>query len=553
MAQREVALYAKSGPVESQRTNATGWAVFSGLEQKASPVLPGAQVRVAIEDPLFDPVSEAVVLCAEADLHLEVELRPVRGLRLDVFTHSQAGPADVPVVLRDAAGLVIFNQTTAGGAVSFECSSAEGLLAPGRRYVLRVEGTAFRLAEHRFVYVENQSVTFFLEPAGTFAVQLLSGGLPQPGVAVVLRRGIFDVATGVTDAAGLARFEEARWDLERGALYAVVADGAEVGYAYYEADGQTAVLDLQEGLAVKPVASAGSTTAIKTGLKCELLADGHVVDTITLNSTVKSCVFSSGVARGMVLRVSSTAAVSPYKPKEVELSGYGSGETLEVVLTKVVTVKVTVVDRQTSGSTSQTYVASARVQFRRADGKLSPVGETDGNGVYTYTCDEGDQMETGDHQTVLVSAAGYVSAEQEFVVKTSTSTSTELTVKLVKAEDIPYEITVYDSNSNILINASVFVGNAALEYRKLGTTGKDGKDGKVNGTLAAAELIFVRGEPYHLKVEQNVDGKTVTEYIASVSSGSVNKELLVPNTGKVEETVKLTGTTTTQLRLKIYN
>ena len=97
---------------------------------------------------------------------------------------------------------------------------------------------------------------------------------------------------------------------------------------------------------------------------------------------------------------------------------------------------------------------------------MSPVAEeVDSSGTkiytYTYTCDEGDQMEAGDHQTVLVSAAGYVSAEQEFVVETST----ELTVKLVKAEDISYEITVQDSSNSPVANAIVFVGNAALEYR----------------------------------------------------------------------------------------
>ena len=80
-------------------------------------------------------------------------------------------------------------------------------------------------------------------------------------------------------------------------------------------------------------------------------------------------------------------------------------------------------------------------------------------------------------------------------------------------------------------NADVFVGNAALEYRKLGTTGDDGK---VSGTLAAAELFFVREEPYHLKVELQVDGKTVTKYLALNSGGN---ELIVPKDTSINETV----------------
>lgn len=228
--QRAVALYDAAGRlVGTQTTDTEGTVSFEGLEKNDPQVLPGEEVRVAIADPLFDPVGERVVLCADANLTLEVELRPVRGLRLDVFTHSRAGPEDVPVVLRDETGVVVFNQTAQNGTVAFECSSAEGLLATGRRYVLRVEGTAFQLAEQRFVYVENQSVTLFLEPAGAFSVQLLDGGLPRPGLLVALRRGVTEVAACVTDAAGVARFEGSRWDLELGALYAVLVDGTEAG------------------------------------------------------------------------------------------------------------------------------------------------------------------------------------------------------------------------------------------------------------------------------------------------------------------------------------
>lgn len=432
--QREVSLYDVAGRlVSTQTTNADGRVTFKGLESGTPAVLPGAEVRVAVEDPLFDPVSERVVLCADGALDLKVELRPVRGLRLDVFTYSSAGAEDVPVVLRDEAGTVIFNLTSQDGAVAFECGSADGLLAPGKRYVLRVEDTAFRLAEYRFVYVENQSVTLFLEPAGAFSVQLLDGGLPRPGLAVALRRGITEVASGVTDAAGVARFDGSRWDLELGALYAVIVGGVEEGQAFYEADGQTAVLDAQDAFtAVLVNGSTGKAASMKTS--CQLVADGMVVDSVDMDTKTGKCEFGRGVARGMVLRVS-PAGTPAYKAKEVVLSGYGFKGSLEVVLTQAVSVTVTVKD--TAGSA----VSGAHVQARRADGALSPVFEAQRSGVFKYSCTEGTQMELGDHQTLLVSADGYVAMEQAFVVDVSTA----LEVKLVEDGDITYEIEVKDS------------------------------------------------------------------------------------------------------------
>lgn len=534
--QREVALYDAAGRlVETQTTDADGVASFAGLEKKERPVLPGAEVHVVVADPLFDPVDERVVLCADADLDLEVELRPVRGLRLDVFVRSKTGPENVPVVLRDEAGVVVFNETSRDGAVAFECSSADGLLETEKRYVLRVEGTAFQLAEHRFVYVENQSVTLFLEPAGSFSVQLLDGGLPRPGLAVALRRGITVVASGVTDAAGVARFEGSRWALELGALYAVLVDGAEEGSARYEAEGQTAVLDLKNTFTVKLVNQSGK--AVTLASTCTLTADGLVVASVGSKSGV--CSFDQGVARGMVLRVSFTQT---YKAKEVVLSGYGFGETLQVVVTKVAGVTVTVTE---AGSVSpSTYIAGASVQFRRADGKLSEVFRTDGSGVVDYTCDEGNQMELGDHQTAIVSAEGYVTAEVEFVVVTE---DTKLAVALAKDENISYELGVVYDNSTVVSGATVSVGNAKMEYRELGTTGTDGK---VAGKLAAAELFFVREGAFHLKVDYKKNGTPITEYLA-VDSG--DNKLLVPKEGDVKYTVKLAGQVKTQLELHLYD
>lgn len=533
--QREVALYDAAGRlVETQTTDADGVASFAGLEKKERPVLPGAEVHVVVADPLFDPVDERVVLCADADLDLEVELRPVRGLRLDVFVRSRTGPENVPVVLRDEAGVVVFNETSRDGAVVFECSSADGLLEAEKRYVLRVEGTAFQLAEHRFVYVENQSVTLFLEPAGSFSVQLLDGGLPRPGLAVALRRGITVVASGVTDAAGVARFEGSRWALELGALYAVLVDGAEEGSARYEAEGQTAVLDLKNTFTVKLVNQSGKAVTLASA--CLLTADGLVVANVSAKAGM--CSFGRGVARDMVLRVSFTQT---YKAKEVVLSGYGFGETLQVVLTKVVAVTVTVTE---AGSASPpTYISGANVQFRRADGKLSEVFRTDGNGVVSHTYDEGDQMELGDHQTAIVSAEGYVTVEEEFVV----AESTPLAVALAKDEDISYELGVVYDNSTAVSGATVSVGNAKMEYRELGTTGTDGK---VAGKLAAAELFFVREGAFHLKVDYKKDGTPITEYVA-VDSG--NNRLQVPKEGNVTYTVKLVGQVNTQLELHLYD
>lgn len=537
--QREVALYDAAGRlVETQTTDADGVASFAGLEKKERPVLPGAEVRVVVADPLFDPVDERVVLCADADLDLEVELRPVRGLRLDVFVRSKTGPENVPVVLRDEAGVVVFNETSRDGAVVFECSSADGLLETEKRYVLRVEGTAFQLAEHRFVYVENQSVTLFLEPAGSFSVQLLDGGLPRPGLAVALRRGITVVASGVTDAAGVARFEGSRWALELGALYAVLVDGAEEGSARYEAEGQTAVLDLKNTFTVKLVDQSGKAVTLASA--CLLTADGLVVANVSAKAGM--CSFDRGVARGMVLRVYSTQDKPTYKAKEVVLSGYGFGETLQVVLTKVVAVTVTVTE---AGSASpSTPIAGASVQFRRADGKLSGTIRTEEKaGKASYTCDEGDQMELGDHQTAIVSAEGYVTVEVEFVV----TDNTELTVALVKDEDISYEFGVVYDNSTAVSGATVSVGNAKMEYRELGTTGTDGK---VAGKLAAAELFFVREGAFHLKVDYKKDGTPTTEYLAV---DSANSRLLVPKEGDVKYTVKLAGQVKTHVELYLYN
>ena len=535
--QREVALYDAAGRlVETQTTDADGVASFAGLEKKERPVLPGAEVRVVVADPLFDPVDERVVLCADADLDLEVELRPVRGLRLDVSVRSRTGPENVPVVLRDEAGVVVFNETSRDGAVVFECSSADGLLETEKRYVLRVEGTAFQLAEHRFVYVENQSVTLFLEPAGSFSVQLLDGGLPRPGLAVALRRGITVVASGVTDAAGVARFEGSRWALELGALYAVLVDGAEEGSARYEAEGQTAVLDLKNTFTVKLVDQSGKAVTLATA--CLLTADGLVVANVSAKSGV--CSFDRGVARDMVLRVYSTQDKPTYKAKEVVLSGYGFGETLQVVLTKVVAVTVTVTE---AGSASpSTPIAGASVQFRRADGKLSEIVRIDSS-VPSYTCDEGDQMELGDHQIAIVSAEGYVTVEEEFVVVENR----KLEVALVKDENISYELGVVYDNSTAVSGATVSVGNAKMEYRELGTTGTDGK---VAGKLAAAELFFVRDGAFHLKVDYKKDGTPTTEYLA-VDSG--DSKLLVPKEGDVKYTVKLAGLVKTQLELHLYD
>lgn len=239
----------------------------------------------------------------------------------------------------------------------------------------------------------------------------------------------------------------------------------------------------------------------------------------------------------MVLRVS-PAESSEYKTKEVALAGYGFNGTLGVALTKTAEVTVTVTDK-----VGNTGIAGARVQFRRADGALFPVSKTDDQGEVTYTCNEGDQMELGDHQTVLVSADGYVAAEQAFVAEKKTA----LKVQLVKAENIPYEIEAKDSGNAPLSGANVYVGNADLEYRLLGTTGENGK---VNGTLAAAERFFVRGESFHLKVEYDKDVTPITEF---VSLNTSNKELLVPDDGDVVHSIKLKGKGATQLRMNFYS
>lgn len=91
------------------------------------------------------------------------------------------------------------------------------------------------------------------------------------------------------------------------------------------------------------------------------------------------------------------------------------------------------------------------------------------------------------------------------------------------------------------------MGNAALEYKLLGVT--DDK-GKVSGSLAAAKLFFVQGEPFHLIVEYTIDSTTTTECIAL---NSTSKELLVANGKKIDYSVTLDGKDVAQVLVNLYS
>ena len=74
--------------------------------------------------------------------------------------------------------------------------------------------------------------------------------------------------------------------------------------------------------------------------------------------------------------------------------------------------------------------------------------------------------------------------------------------------------------------------------------------GKVSGSLAAAELFFVQGEPFHLIVEYTIDSTTTTECIAL---NSTSKELLVANGKKVDYSVTLDGKNVARILVNPYS
>ena len=91
--------------LDTRETNTNGQAIFTNV----AGTKPGDTVWIVVDGEGLSPVNESVQLCAEQDLLMELDLQPAHDVHIDVHTMTKKGPVDVPVVLRNQVGVVIFN------------------------------------------------------------------------------------------------------------------------------------------------------------------------------------------------------------------------------------------------------------------------------------------------------------------------------------------------------------------------------------------------------------------------------------------------------------